>query len=134
MRSALLKGICLVVLVVGLSAPLGAQGSVTGNIRGTVTGPEGGALAGVTVTATSDALVAGRLTTVTDERGLYRFPSLPPGTYVLEATLEGMKKARREGVRITVGLALAVDLEMTMAEAEGEIVVTGEAPLVSVVS
>ncbi len=134
MGSKAWRCLSLAVLVLGFAAQLAAQASVTGNIRGTVTGPEGGALPGVNVAAISDALVTGRLTAVTDERGVYRFPSLPPGTYDLEATLEGMKTVRREDVGMTAGLAMAVDFKMTMAEAAGEIVVTGEAPLVSVVS
>ncbi len=134
MRSDALRNTILVLLALGLAASAGAQGSVTGSIQGTVEGPDGAPLPGVTVTATSDSLVAGEMRAVTDVRGIYRFPSLPSGTYVLDASLVGMRTVRREGVKVTLGQSLAVDLTMTMAEAADEIVVTGEAPLVSVVS
>jgi len=56
-----------------------AQGS-TGSVRGVVKDDQGGPLPGVTVTASSSALMTGKSTTITDTRGGYRFPSLPPGT------------------------------------------------------
>jgi len=86
------------------------------------------------VTATSDRLITGQLVAVTDEGGNYRFPSLPPGAYTIEASLAGMRTARQDGVRVSLGQALAVDLAMTMGEMAEEIVVTGGAPLVSVVA
>ncbi len=134
MRCDALKKASLFLLVLGLAAPLGAQGGVTGTIQGTVTGPDGGLLPGVIVTATSDSLITGKVATVTGDRGSYRFPSLPPGSYDLEASLPGMKTDRREGVRVALGQALAVDFTIEMGEATGEIVVTGDSPLVSVVS
>lgn len=127
---------CAVValLLLGLAASVAAQGTVTGSIRGTVKDPEGGVLPGVSVTALSDALVSGRLLAVTDERGVYRFPSLPSGTYTIQAELSGFKTTRQDGVRITIGAALAVDLVLQVATVAEEITVTAEAPLVSVVS
>ena len=79
------------ILLSGLAVPLAAQSASTGSLQGTVKDADGGALPGVTVTASSDALVAGKLTAVTDERGTYRFPSLPPGTYAIEAELAGFQ-------------------------------------------
>ncbi|MEW6338181.1 MAG: carboxypeptidase regulatory-like domain-containing protein [Acidobacteriota bacterium] len=127
---------CAVValLLLGLAASVAAQGTVTGSIRGTVKDPEGGVLPGVSVTALSDALVAGRLLAVTDERGVYRFPSLPSGTYTIQAELSGFKTMRQDGVRITIGASLAIDLVLQVATVAEEITVTAEAPLVSVVS
>lgn len=134
MRRDVLRMAVLVLLALTLAAPLGAQGSLTGSVRGTVTDPDGAGLPGVTVTAASDRLITGQLVAVTDESGNYRFPSLPPGSYTIEASLAGMRTARQEGVRVSLGQALAVDLAMTMAEMAEEIVVTGGAPLVSVVA
>ncbi len=134
MQRNLLRVAGISLLLLGLTAPLAAQGTITGNVRGIVKGPDGAGLPGVTVTALSDALVAGKLKTVTDERGVYRFPSLPPGAYSFEAELSGFQTVRQEGVRISLGQALALDLKMAIAAVTGEIIVSGEAPLVSVVS
>ena len=103
MRRDVLRVVVITLLLLGLAVPLAAQGALTGSVRGTVKDPDGGVLPGVTVTATSDALVAGKLTAVTDERGVYRFPSLPPGAYVIEAELSGFKTTRQEGVRVSLG-------------------------------
>ena len=134
MRRDVLRVVVITLLLLGLAVPLAAQGALTGSVRGTVKDPDGGVLPGVTVTATSDQLVAGKLTAVTDERGAYRFPSLPPGTYAVDAELSGFKTARQEGVRVSLGGALAVDLVLSMAAMAEEITVTAEAPVVSVVS
>jgi hypothetical protein len=119
MRRDVLRMTILIGLALALAAPAGAQGSVTGSVRGMVTDPDGAGLPGVTVTASSDRLITGQLVAVTDEGGNYRFPSLPPGSYVIEASLAGMRTARQDGVRVSLGQALAVDLAMTMGEMTG---------------
>ena len=59
----------------------GGGASSTGSISGEVKDDQGGVLPGVTVTATSPALVGGTATAVTNEAGIYRFPAVPPGEY-----------------------------------------------------
>jgi len=123
-------------LLLALSAagPGFAQGALTGSLQGFVRDDQGGALPGVTVTATSSALVMGKATTVTDGRGGYRFPSLPPGSYVVEAALSGFATVQKPAVRVGLGQALAIDVTMRLESVKTEIVVTGDAPIVSVVS
>jgi hypothetical protein len=134
MRRDVLRMAVITLLLLGLAVPLAAQGALTGSVRGTVKDPDGGVLPGVTVTALSNVLVAGKLTATTDDRGAYRFPSLPPGTYDIEAELSGFRTTRQEGIRISLGQTLAVDLVLSMAAMAEEITVTAEAPVVSVVS
>ncbi|HVO50238.1 MAG TPA: hypothetical protein VMV60_04540, partial [Thermoanaerobaculia bacterium] len=71
MTSKVLTAIAFVlILLLGLAAAPGlAQGNVTGAIEGTVKDSGGAPIPGVTVTASSDALVMRKLTTVTDARG-----------------------------------------------------------------
>jgi hypothetical protein len=133
-REKLFIGSLALLLLLGLAAPVGAQTTVSGSLQGTVSDAEGGVLPGVTVTVASDALVAGQMVTTTNDRGVYRFPSLPVGSYALEATLAGFQTGRREGIRISLGSALSVDLTLQLATVAEEITVTAEAPLVSVVS
>ena len=80
-------------------APAFAQGggaSSTGSISGEVRDAQGGVLPGVTVNATSPAQI-GVLTAVTNEAGIYRFPSVPPGEYRLMFELARLpdRRARR---------------------------------------
>ena len=84
------------VAVLGLAAPAFAQGggaSSTGGISGTVSDAQGGVLPGVTVTATSPAQI-GQLTVVTNEAGVYRFPSVPPGEYRLNVRARRIPERR----------------------------------------
>ncbi len=122
------------ILLLGLSGVASAQGTVTGSVQGIVKDSDGGVLPGATVTAISTALVMGRMTTTADVRGGWRFPALPPGIYTFEATLTGFRPVRREGVRVSLGGSLAVDLVLPLESVSAEAIVTAEAPLVSVVS
>jgi hypothetical protein len=124
----------MLVLLLGAGSVAFAQGTLTGSLQGTVKDAQGLGIPGVTVTATSTALVRGKTSTVTDTAGVYRFPSLPPGTYLVEAELKGFRKVQQAGVRLGLGTALALDLRLSLESVKADVVVTGEAPLVSVVS
>ncbi|MFN7965562.1 MAG: TonB-dependent receptor [Acidobacteriota bacterium] len=124
---------CLAVLVVTSVAAL-AQGSITGAIQGVVRDEKGEALPGVAVIVSSDALISREKATTTDARGIYRFPSLPPGSYTVEAKLGGFDPAKRDGVVVRVGQPIAVDLRVTPTELKEEMTVTADAPLLSTVS
>ncbi|MFN7989966.1 MAG: TonB-dependent receptor [Thermoanaerobaculia bacterium] len=125
--------IALALVLLCAAGPAPAQSTVTGALQGVVADASSGALPGVTVTISSDALVSGRKATVTDGRGVYRFPSLPPGVYAVSAELQGFRPARKEGVRVSLGQALAVNLTLSLAAVAEAVTVTGEAPSVSVV-
>src|SRR5687768_2122641 len=117
-----------------VSAPVFAQGggaSSTGSISGEVADAQGGALPGVTVTATSPAQI-GALTAVTNEAGIYRFPSVPPGEYKLSFELAGFQNVVREAIRITLGFNAQVNVQLAVASVQETVTVTGESPVVDV--
>jgi hypothetical protein len=100
----------------------------SGNIFGTVTGNDGAALPGVTVTLTG---VGAGQNTVTDSAGRFRFVNLSPGTYTLKAELAGYGTATRSGVTVNIGRN--ADLAMTLNPSVSQsITVTAEAPLLDV--
>src|SRR5438128_11053497 len=86
----------LVLLSLFAPTPAAAQGG-DGSLRGTVKDSQGGALPGVTVTATS-AMMLTPSVTVTDGSGNYRLINLPPGTFRVTAELAGFSLFRREGI------------------------------------
>ena len=105
------------VALVALAAPAFAQGggaSSTGSISGEVKDGQGGVLPGVTVTATSPAQI-GALTAVSNEAGIYRFPSVPPGEYRIAFELAGFQSSVREGIRITLGFNAQVNVTLNVA-------------------
>jgi hypothetical protein len=132
MKKSLIAIVCLALLLPAIQAS--AQGKTSGSVRGTVVDPDGAVLPGVTVRATSDALVSGQAVAITGGTGSYRFPSLPPGSYSIEADLPGFRSVRREDLRLALGQDLEVNFQLGDIEVSEEIVVVAEAMQVSTVS
>jgi outer membrane receptor protein involved in Fe transport len=105
----------------------------TGGIRGLVKDGSGGVLVGVTVEASSPARIGGAAVDVTNAQGLYRLDNLPIGIYTVTFTLQGFTTVHRENVRVEVGRAVQVDLEMAVGAVEQSITVTAESPVVDAV-
>jgi outer membrane receptor protein involved in Fe transport len=104
-----------------------AGGQTTGNIAGQVTDPTGSPLPGVTVEATSSNLPGTRIG-LTGPEGGYRFPALPPGSYRVRASLSGFRSAEKTAM-VQLDAMATVDLTLHI-EAEEQVVVSGEAPLI----
>jgi hypothetical protein len=105
------------------------QARETGAIQGIITDSEGAPVPGVTVTATNTTLKGRDGTAYTDEKGRYRFPALAPGTYQIQAQLEGFQTAVRTDVRLFVGNTVDVDLSIGQTVTE-TIEIAGETPLI----
>jgi hypothetical protein len=121
-----------VMLLLGYAYSASAQGggaSSTGSISGQIVDDNGGALPGVSVTATSPAQI-GALTALTNEEGIYRFPSVPPGEYKLEFALAGFNTLVREGIRVTLGFNAAVNVKLAVASLQETVTVSGASPVV----
>ncbi|MGE5198876.1 MAG: carboxypeptidase regulatory-like domain-containing protein, partial [Rhodospirillaceae bacterium] len=127
-RWTLLTLLCVGALL--WSWPAQAQ-EQTGSIQGVVKDASGGVLPGVTVEARS-AGQAGVSTAVTDERGAYRFPALPPGTYTITASLQGFTPGKVEDTVLALGQLLTVNLSLTVGGLTETVQVTGESPLIDV--
>ena len=103
------------------SALFAQTAATNSSLQGTVT-TEGVPLPGVTVTVSSPAL-QGTRTAITGDGGGYTFPSLPPGEYTIQYTLEGMAPITKK-----VSLKLATpgrsDAEMKVGSVTESITVT----------
>ena len=119
-------------LALAIAAPVAAQ-RTTGEIIGRIVDESGSVLPGVTVTLRG-AGVAGAPTVVTSETGTYRFPVLPPGTYSVEYSLTGFTTLKRENIPVAVGSVVELDVSMKVGALEESITVSGESPVVNVVS
>ena len=82
--SRYVKYLCLALAVIGLPSLAVAQ---EGAIAGVVRDSSGAVLPGVTVEATSPALIEKVRSTVTDQSGQYRIAALPIGTYTVTFAL-----------------------------------------------
>ena len=63
--------------------------SITGELIGTVKDAQGGVLQGAQVLLTSPSLIGGSRQTITNAKGQFRFPALPPGVYALATQVAG---------------------------------------------
>ena len=92
--------------------PTVAQSQTT--LAGVVRDASGAVLPGVTVEASSPALIEKARSAVTDGSGLYRITDLPPGTYSVSYMLPGFTKVVREGLRLSGSGAITVDVELRL--------------------
>lgn len=123
-RAFLVLGILLLI-----SSAAFAQGS-GGVLTGRVTDETGAALPGVTVTATNASTGYNR-TAVTGPDGVYRFPSLPPGTYSVVSDLSGFNTVTTRDVSVNVSTEREINVTLKAASVKEQITVTAEAPLVA---
>ena len=128
MRLNRLTVLCLCVTLLAMAAPTFAQ-DFRGRINGTVTDNTGAVLPGVTVTASSPALIQPQVM-VTGSDGDFRFIALPPGTYDINFELAGFQATKREGVRVVINQTLTVDQQLNVATLQETVTVTGASPVV----
>jgi uncharacterized protein (DUF2141 family) len=81
-------------LAVLLLVPAAAAAQQSGSIAGIVRDATGAVLPGVTVEASSPALIEKVRTVITDEAGQYRIVDLRPGVYAVSFALPGFATIR----------------------------------------
>lgn len=127
MKKWLMQGIALLLLS---ATPALAQ--QTGTISGKVTTADGEGIPGVVVAATSSVLPQARQA-VSGATGDYQLPLLPPGTYEVSFTLEGMATVRKS-VQVALQQTATVDASLSIDAVSEEIVVVGTSSLVNTAS
>jgi hypothetical protein len=125
------RPISLVVLALLLLLAATAAIAQTGgaSLGGRVTDESGGALPGVTVTATNSATGFSR-SAVTASDGSYRFPSLPVGTYSVNVDLSGFASVTTRNVELNVSQDRELNVTLKQAAVKEQITVTASSPLV----
>ncbi len=124
-----LLGLFLLLL---LAVPASAQQGTT-ELRGRVVDAQGGVLPGVAVIVKNQATGFSR-ETVSGADGSFIASGLVPGTYELNAELQGFKKFNRRDLMLEVGKTITVDVRMEVGGIEQSITVSAESPLVDVTS
>ena len=94
MRRVTLLAYFLASLFTVIFAPGSALGQTTGSFVGTVTDPNGGAIAGAKITVTSPQTGLAR-TTDSNGQGEYLVPLLPPATYDIGVEAAGFEGFQR---------------------------------------
>jgi hypothetical protein len=120
------------VLVAAIWFAQPATASAQSAIAGVVRDSSGAVIPGVTVEATSPALIEKVRSVVTDEAGQYRIVELRPGTYAVTFTLPGFTTVRREGIELEANFTAPLNVEMRVGTVEETLTVTGQTPIVDV--
>jgi len=114
-----------------LSGGAFAQGE-TAAIAGVVRDATGAVIPGVTVEASSPALIERLRTAVTDSQGQYKIIDLRPGTYAVTFTLSGFNTFRREGIELSTSFTATVNADLRVGQLEETVTVSGQSPVVDV--
>ena len=113
-------------LAVGQGVAFAQNGAIAGVVRDT----SGGVMPGVTVEASSPALIEKVRTVVADADGRYNIIDLRPGTYTVTFSLVGFSTVKREGIELTGGFTASVNADLRVGGLEETITVSGQSPLI----
>ncbi len=128
MRSWVTRVTLTLGLLLGLPLAVFAQGAIGGTVKDST----GAVLPGVTVEASSDALIERTRTATTDAAGQYQIVNLRPGTYVVTFTLAGFNSLKREGLILTGSVTLPVSVELSVGAVEETLTVSGASPVIDI--
>jgi hypothetical protein len=117
--------VCLALLT---AAPVFCQ--TFGDISGQVTDSTGGALTGAKVTATNIDTNATR-EAVSNDAGVYSFPSLQPGVYNVRVEKPGFKAVTRSKIQLEVQQSARLDIELPLGQVTETVEVSAQAALLS---
>ena len=107
-----------------------ARAQTNSSIAGVVTDSTGGVLPGVTVEASSPALIEKVRSAITDASGQYKIIELRPGTYEVTFSLPGFATVKRDGIELTTGFTATVNGQLRVGAVEESVTVSGTSPIV----
>jgi len=102
------------------------QSTTTGSLEGLVTDPNGAAIKGATVTATSPNLISPKTATTGDD-GRFQIPALPPGNYKVTINAGGFAKFESAEVGVNLGRTSTADATLQLASSTNVVNVTSGA-------
>ena len=124
---------CIILIAVALLIAVGAQAlwaqQKTATLRGTVKTVDGLAIADVAITATNTETGI-TWSATSDQRGKYFLLTLTPGTYNIKLSKDQYKEKVYEGIVLSIGQEILLNLEIEPGTFEDVIVIQGETPLI----
>ncbi len=113
--------VLLVLFIMGTAPSTFAQFS--SGIVGTVTDPSGGLLAGVQITLANTGTGVAQ-TAVSNEAGVFRFPSLPPGNFQISAAKDGFSSFVQENINLQAAQTLTAPIVLKIGTVQNTVTVT----------
>jgi hypothetical protein len=92
-------------------------------VNGAVNDAQGAAVAGATVTLNNPATGFTR-TTQTNDRGIYAFPGIPPGTYNITVERSGFKRSVQTDVQAPIASTTQINFVLEIGDLEETVTVT----------
>lgn len=129
MRGVVLRVRTLLVVALALLPGVAAAQST---ISGVVTDTSGAILPGVTVEASSPALIEKTRSVITDAQGRFSIVDIRPGVYSVRFELQGFSTISRDGIEVSANVTVPVNAELRVGSVEETIIVTGATPMVDV--
>src|SRR5262245_290705 len=126
----LLKAIVVLGSLMLMPAAVFAQASIVGTVKDA----SGAVLPGVTVEASSPALIEKTRSVTSNSVGQYSIEDLRPGTYTVTFSLSGFTTIKREGIQLAGAFIATVNADLKVGGVAETITVSGEAPVVDVTS
>ncbi len=114
---------------VTLFAPAVARAQFSASIQGTVTDAQKAVVADAVVMVTHTASGVTREATTTPD-GVYRVPSLGPGTYRVQVVKPGFITAQRDAVTVGISEVVRLDVTLEVSGVQESVTVTTSAPVV----
>ena len=102
---------------------------LTGSLAGTVKDESGGVLVAASVRVSSPALIGQAASTMTNEKGQFRFAALPPGVYSLEVQLPNFTTYREDDIAVDVQGHVARTVVLTLTPVIETVTVAAGSPL-----
>src|SRR5438132_6875766 len=127
-RRTLLPVLALAMLLVPAIAR--AQSAFAGVVKDST----GAVLPGVTVEASSPALIEKVRSVTTDANGAYKIENLRPGTYMLTFNLPGFSSVKKDAIELQSNFTSTINAELKVGAMEETVTVSGESPVVDVQS
>src|SRR5437870_12180237 len=120
-RQLLRTSLIATIWTLAASGPALAQSAISGVIKDA----SGAVLPGVTVTASSPALIERSKTGVSDGSGQFRIVDLRPGTYEVRFELAGFQTVKHAGIVLEANFTANVNAELKVGTVEETVTVTG---------
>ncbi len=123
-------GVCVLLTMV---AAIAYGQTVGASVQGIISDATGAVLPGANVTIKNSGTGA-TVEFVSDERGRYLAPVLPPGEYEIQAALPGFQSVSRRGVRLAVGQNAVVDIKLEVGQVTNQVEVVADANPINLTS
>src|SRR5258708_15784245 len=113
---------CLMLFVLGTHQTLGQ--AQTGTLRGTVTDPNGGVVAGATVTEKNQATGVVSSSFTTTSEGTFQIANLVPGKYTVTIEQKGFSKKAVTDVDVRLGTVVDISVPLAVGTPTETVTVT----------